>query len=156
LLARYAALLCEEERERCARILHEETQHQCLVTRALVRTTLSRYAEVAPASWRFDANEYGRPALARGQCGLDLRFNLSHAHGLVACAVALGRAVGIDVEWNRRPPSMLEDVDQFFSPTELGDLAALPPAARVERFFQVWTLKESYIKAHGKGLSMPL
>jgi 4'-phosphopantetheinyl transferase len=51
---------------------------------------------------------------------------------------------------------MLESVEHFFSPAEVSDLEALPAPERADRFFQVWTLKESYIKAHGKGLSMPL
>jgi len=156
LVARYAALLSEEERARHARIIHEETRHQFLVARALIRTTMSRYSGGTPEHWLFQVNEYGRPALRAGQTDLDLRFNLSHTHGLVACAVALGRDVGIDVEWNRRNPSMLDSVERFFSPAEVSDLHALPPSARAERFFQVWTLKESYIKAHGMGLSMPL
>ena len=54
------------------------------MTRALVRTTLSRYAEVDPAAWRFERNRYGRPHLLAGQCDRDLRFNLSHTRGLIA------------------------------------------------------------------------
>jgi 4'-phosphopantetheinyl transferase len=157
LLARYDALLAPAERERAARIVHEETRHEHLVARALVRTTLSRYeSAIAPEQWRFDVNAYGRPEIAPGQTGLDLRFNLSHARGLIACAVTLGRAVGIDVEWNRRSPSLLDSIEHFFSPSEVRDTLALPPPARLVRFFQCWTLKESYIKAHGKGLSIPL
>jgi 4'-phosphopantetheinyl transferase len=156
LLARYHALLAPAEQERLSRIVHEETRHEYLVARALVRTALSRYAPIDPADWRFDLNAYGRPDIAPGQTGLDLRFNLSHARGLVACAVTLGRAVGIDVEWTLRFPSMLDSIDHFFSPTEVRDMTALPAPARPARFFQCWTLKESYIKAHGKGLSMPL
>jgi 4'-phosphopantetheinyl transferase len=158
LLARYEALLSSGERERLARIVHEETRHEYLVARALVRATLSRYdAAVAPRAWRFDVNAFGRPSLAAGQTALDLRFNLSHAHGLIACAVTLGRAVGIDVEWNRRGgSSLLESIEHFFSPSEAEETMTLPAELRVARFFQVWTLKESYIKAHGKGLSIPL
>lgn len=158
LLARYEALLSSGERERLARIVHEETRHEYLVARALVRTTLSRYdAAVAPPAWRFDVNAYGRPSLAAGQTARDLRFNLSHAHGLIACAVTFSRAVGIDVEWNRRDgSSLLDSIEHFFSPSEARETMALAEAERMARFFRVWTLKESYIKAHGKGLSIPL
>ncbi|HEY3594759.1 MAG TPA: 4'-phosphopantetheinyl transferase superfamily protein [Polyangiaceae bacterium] len=156
-LAAYLTLLSIDEGERFERIVHDETRHEFLVARALVRRTLSLYCEnMAPADWRFENNAFGRPEIAAGQIELDLRFNLSHAHGLVACAVALGRTVGIDVEWNQREPSMLSSIQHFFSPTEVRDLLALPEPARPARFFQVWTLKEAYIKAHGKGLSMPL
>jgi len=157
LLARYDALLAPAERERLARIVHEETRHEYLVARALVRTTLSRYDAVPPEAWRFEVNPFGRPALAPGQTAKDLRFNLSHAHGLIACAVTLGRAVGIDVEWNERDgSSLLGSIEHFFSPSEVRETMARPAGERMARFFRVWTLKESYIKAHGKGLSIPL
>jgi 4'-phosphopantetheinyl transferase len=156
LFARYRDLMSEAERERYSRISHEPTRDEFLVARALVRTTLSRYAAVEPSEWRFEPNAFGKPALAAGQAELDLRFNLSHSRGLVACAVTLGRAVGIDVEWNLRNLSMLDSIEHFFSPTEVKETLALPLPARLARFFQCWTLKESYIKAHGLGLSMPL
>ena len=64
----YEALLEPEERARRDRYLFEPSRREYLLTRALVRTTLSRYAPVAPAAWRFRANEHGRPevALANG------------------------------------------------------------------------------------------
>ena len=39
---------------------------------------------------------------------------------------------------------------------ELEEMAALPEAARRDRFLVLWTLKEAYIKARGDGLSFPL
>ena len=44
-----------------ARFVFERDRRQFLITRALVRTMLSRYAEVAPRDWRFVTNQYGRP-----------------------------------------------------------------------------------------------
>ena len=48
------------------------------------------------------------------------------------------------------------NADRYFSPTEVAALGALPEAARPDRFFDYWTLKESYIKARGLGLQLPL
>jgi len=70
--------------------------------------------------------------------------------------VALEREVGVDVEDVDRPGETVEIADQFFSPTEVAALRAVPVAAQRYRFFQYWTLKESYIKARGMGLSIPL
>jgi 4'-phosphopantetheinyl transferase len=55
-----------------------------------------------------------------------------------------------------RPPPSADIAERFFAPIEIADLANIPIERRHERFFEYWTLKESYIKARGMGLSIPL
>jgi 4'-phosphopantetheinyl transferase len=156
LLAAYAELMSDEERDRHNRFLFARHRHEFLVARALVRATLSAYAPaVAPRQWSFVANEHGRPAIA-SPAGTALRFNLSHTEGLMLLGVVRGRDVGVDVEDGERRVSCLAIADRFFSPAELRDLHRLPAAGQRRRFFHYWTLKESYIKARGKGLAIPL
>jgi 4'-phosphopantetheinyl transferase len=146
-------LLTEEEIARMERFHFERDRDLFLATRLLVRTTLSRYQEVAPADWRFTANSHGRPEISFP--GSALRFNLSNTLGLVVCAVARSREVGIDVERiARRAP--LDVADRYFAADEVAALRALPPGEQERRFFDYWTLKESYIKARGLGLALPL
>lgn len=167
LLARYRELMTPDERERHGRFVFDRDRHQFLVTRALVRTTLSRYAPVAPPQWRFVANAYGRPEIACAETaraaglpawpGPRLWFNLSNTRGLIACAVtARYDEVGVDVEHLDRDSRTIDIADRFFSPREVTALRAVPAARRQERFFVYWTLKEAYIKARGMGLSIPL
>lgn len=156
LLARYDALLTEDERRKRDRLRFDWGRHQCLVTRALVRTVLSRYAPVDPARWRFVTNEHGRPAIAEPASAASLRFNLSHTRGLVVCLVAREREVGVDVEDRERDGKLLDVADRYFSPGEVAALRALPSREQLDRFFVYWTLKESYIKARGMGLAIPL
>ena len=156
LLAAYERLLTEDERRKRARFVFEAGRHECLVTRALVRTTLSRYAPIRPEGWRFGANQHGRPFIVAEQNPGGLEVNLSHTHGLIACAVTRGRDVGVDVENVIRAGDTVEIADRFFSPAEVRDLHALPVERRQDRFFDYWTLKESYIKARGMGLALPL
>ena len=85
----------------------------------------------------------------------DLRFNISHTDGLIACAVTIGREVGVDVEHVGR--HLTHDVaGRFFAAEEVTDLQALPPDDQQRIFFDYWTLKEAYIKARGFGLALPL
>ena len=156
LLRRYDALMSPDERARHARFVFPADQHVFLVARALVRTTLSRYADVEPRAWTFQAGPYGRPEIA-GPAGVPpLRFSLSHTAGLVAVAVALQVDVGIDVEGIKVRASGLDIARHYFAPSEADALEALPPERQGRAFLEYWTLKEAYIKATGLGLSAPL
>lgn len=157
LLREYRKLLTEEERAQERRFYFPKHQRQHLITRALVRTVLSRYLPARPETWRFLKNDHGRPSI-RTEDNPDgiVSFNLSHTEGLVLCGVARQREIGVDVENVRCREVSLDIADRFFSRKETNALRAIAPERQQECFFRYWTLKESYIKAKGKGLSIPL
>ena len=152
----YKALMSIDEHERMLRLVFDRDRRAFLITRALVRTMLSRYAAVKPTDWRFIENVHGRPEILDRPSGTpDLRFNISHTDGLIACAVTIGREVGVDVEHIGR--HLHYDVPgRFFAPDEVTDLRNLPVEDQQKVFFDYWTLKEAYIKARGFGLALPL
>ena len=154
LLSTYHTLMTSEEKVQQQRFHFAKHRHQYLITRALVRTTLSRYTDIKPYDWRFSKNKYGRPEILISQEIPPLRFNLSHTEGLIVCAVVLKEDIGIDVENITRKGATVEIADRFFSAQEIKDLHTV--TNQHERFFEYWTLKESYIKARGMGLSLPL
>ena len=155
LLNHYRQLLTEEEIQRVARYRFEHLRHDALITRALVRTVLSRYAKVDSRLWRFEKGERDKPEIIDPP--LPLRFNISHTKSVIVCAVALEYDLGIDVEHVYRDSDVLGITDRFFSQQEISELFSLSTEAQQRsRFFDYWTLKESYIKALGGGLSIPL
>ncbi len=150
------AILSADERARYERYRHEPSRDQFLAARALLRRSLSRYAAATPAAWQFVANRYGRPELAPGSETTPLRFNVSHTTRLVACAVVRERDIGIDVEFVNRRSGGVHLAERFFSATEVDALHQVAVDRQRSRFFDYWTLKESYIKARGMGLALPL
>jgi 4'-phosphopantetheinyl transferase len=123
--------------------------------RSLLGDILARYSickrlGVKNKDLFFDVNEYGKPILLRqdGIC-----FNISHSANWVVCAID-NNTVGIDVEFIK--PIDIKIAERFFSKTECFDLMNEPEDTRIKYFYMLWTLKESYIKAEGKGLSIPL
>ena len=157
LLTDYRRLLNEGELAQEKRFYFPKDQHRYLVTRALVRTVLSRYVPVAPADWIFSKTAHGRPEIANDDdIAQTVSFNISHTQGLIVLAVSSGQALGVDTENLRRREITIDVADRFFSPAEVRELHSVPMAAQHERFFHYWTLKESYIKARGLGLSIPL
>jgi len=122
-------------------------------SRTLLRETLSRYAPVAPEDWRFRTGEHGKPEIAQ-PAQARLRFNLSHSDRLVACAVTLDHDIGVDVENTARACEPLELGERVFTDEENRALRALTGRARQRRFFELWTLKEAWLKARGSGFAL--
>lgn len=150
------SLLTPDEQRRADRFYFEKDRRQFTVARGALRMLLSGYLNIEPSRIRFCYSHYGKPRLDGGDPDTLLRFNLSHSHGLTLMTFALGRELGIDVEWLRPDLACDEIAERFFSPAELAALRALPPDQRLQGFFNCWTRKEAYIKAIGTGLSTPL
>ena len=147
-------ILSEDESRRAERFHFERDRRLFIASRSLVRRTLSRYVDVEPGAFRFGTNEYGRPHVEFPPEGRMLRFSASRTDGLAMCAVAFDRDIGADVERLRACP--LDVADYAFAPVEARSIRECSESERSERFFTYWTLKESYVKARGFGLSIPL
>jgi 4'-phosphopantetheinyl transferase len=155
-LARMRTILNPDETARADRFLMDVHRNRFVAARALLRDLLAGYLEQRPQAIRFEYNEWGKPALAPGFVGNDLRFNLSHSQNLAMYAFALERNVGVDIEMIRAEVASERVAESFFSPWEVETLRALPREDQPEAFFNCWTRKEAYVKARGQGLSIDL
>ena len=151
-LAEFRRTLEAEELERAGRFHFEKHRRHFVVGRGGLRYVLSRYLDVKPEELRFKYGAFGKPALV----GDELRFNMSHSHGVALFAVAADRELGVDVEHMRADFASEDIAQRFFSPVEVAAFNALPAEEQVAAFFRCWTRKEAYIKAIGRGLSEPL
>jgi len=98
---------------------------------------------------KFMYNDYGKPLI---NCSEEIYFNISHSDNYIVCALD-NKSIGIDIE--RVTNIDLKIADRFFTKEEL-EYIHLNKIDKIERFYEIWTMKESYIKAIGIGLSMPL
>ncbi len=156
LLARYESVLSTEELARARRYLKASDSRCFCVSRVLLRTVLSRYLPGAAQDWCFNLNAFGKPFLAdKHHHAVDLQFNVSHTKSVAVLALTAGAPLGIDVEDNARQTDHLSISRSFFNEDEVAAINLAPELAN-QRFVEYWTLKESYIKAIGKGLSIRL
>jgi 4'-phosphopantetheinyl transferase len=153
---RLHAALSVDERARAERFRFEVDRRRFVAARGVLRSILGRYLGVAPDRPRFEYGEYGKPRLAEPFAVTSLRFNVSHSQGLALIAVTRGRELGIDVESVHPVPEADRIAESLFAPGELAQLRDTPESERLKAFFTCWTLKESYVKARGEGLSVPL
>jgi 4'-phosphopantetheinyl transferase len=155
-LERFRGLLTDGERSRIDRFVFAHDRHVRLVARASLRLCLAEHTGAGAAEFQFRENAYGKPFVELPEQYRHVCFNVSHTKDCVAILICDHRTVGVDVE-EIRPMSDLHSIAQrFFAQRETEALAALSGQSATERFFQYWTLKESYIKGRGMGLSLPL
>jgi 4'-phosphopantetheinyl transferase len=154
-LESFFALLAADEKARAARFYFQRDREHYTVARGLLRTLLSRYLNVRPSGLTFSYGPQGKPFLADGSGG-DLRFNISHSHGLALLAFTRGRELGIDLERIRADAAGEQIAERFFSASEVAVLRQLPASQQTDAFFNCWARKEAFIKARGEGLSLPL
>jgi 4'-phosphopantetheinyl transferase len=155
-LDRWTRELSEDERRRAARFAFPELRQRFTAGRGLLRTLLGRYLEIPPEKIEFSYNGYGKPDLCGPAAATGLHFNLAHSAGLALLGVCQGRRIGVDLEAIRDNVKCEDLADRFFSPDEAAALRLLAQPDRRAAFFHCWTCKEAYIKALGRGLSLPL
>jgi 4'-phosphopantetheinyl transferase len=150
-------VLDAEETARGRRFHFARDRAHFIASRGLLRIALGACLGAPPAEVRFCYGPNGKPALDAGMNAGGLEFNVAHSHGRLLIAVVRGHAVGIDVE-KARPEVEIETIaERFFCPEETRQLRALEPGdARREGFFNCWTRKEAYLKAHGEGIAYGL
>ena len=150
------AMLSAEERAKADRFAFAHDRDCFVAAHALLRATLSDYFARPPQDWTFVTNAWGKPRIDANDGSARLCFNLSHTRGHVAVALALDREVGVDVERVALMRADAQVARQLFAPAEFAAFQEEPEAEREDAFFDVWTLKEAYIKAVGLGVALPL
>ena len=145
------SLLSADERLRCSQYRLTHDRRDYAMAHALLRTSLSRYRDVTPHAWVFKTGVYGKPGLATptSRAGRALEFNLSHARGIIACAITNGARVGVDVETTNLSFNYADIMSRYCTPDEILRISQSPEEDRATRFIELWTLKEAYIKATG-------
>ena len=117
---------------------------QSMGARLLLCRVLAEQYPAIPLPPEMIENQNGKPYLAQG----GIFFNLSHS-GDYAALVLSDEEAGIDIE--KLEPPKIAVAKRFFSKPEYDWLARHPM-----NFYDLWVLKESYVKALGTGLATPL
>jgi 4'-phosphopantetheinyl transferase len=153
---RLRGILTDDELDRARRFYFEIDRQRFIAARGTLRSILSRYIPTSPGHLRFYYNQYGKPSLAPEFSSTLLNFNLSHSGSMALFAITRNMEIGVDVEHVRSDFEYEEIAKRFFSVNEVAALRTIPTEKKLEAFYNCWTRKEAYIKAHGKGLSLPL
>jgi len=148
-VARWSALVPIERALRIARFRNWEDQWRSLAGDMLVSYVLRVKYRLPIHQMIFTQSAYGKPKLQ----GDEIQFNVSHS-GVWTVVAFHSEAIGIDIEQIAMVD--MELARSIFVNNEYEALCSQPAHERDRMFYMIWTAKESYIKAVGKGLSIPL
>jgi len=123
---------------------------QTIAGELLARHSVGQYLGKSDQEINLIFGEKGKPHIGNLK---DVHYNISHSGHYVVCAVS-SKELGIDVERIRKVN--LRIAERFFSPSEIHDLMAVEEENRMLYFITLWTIKESYLKAIGRGLTQHL
>jgi len=167
-LASWRAMLSAEELCRSEKFSSEKLCHDYIASHAALRFVLGHCVGVSPTSVKYangpaSGNE-GKVATAstckptlllvgdRENQQAKLHFNLSHTRGAALIGVALGRELGVDIEWHRPLHDLHAMAQYVMSKLEFERWLAMPSDEQTRGFYNLWTRKEAYLKAIGLGL----
>jgi 4'-phosphopantetheinyl transferase len=151
-----SALLDTTEQQRSRAFRLEEDRLNYVFAHFALRHILSKYVALDPKELCFFVNAFGKPFLANSGNGRFPEFNISHSGSMVALAFCSDRPVGVDIEKVHSFEDFQQIAKDSFTHQEYELIQDHHNKDRLTAFFRCWTRKESFVKALGKGLSIPL
>lgn len=124
----------------------------------MLRCLLSQYLDGDPQRITFQYNPYGKPQLTpqKTTTSHKMSFNLSHSRDYALIVVSHHDWLGVDIEYQHPLEYVGRLVTRFFSKEEARAFFQEPSSLQLSAFYRLWTKKEAWLKAIGKGLSQPL
>lgn len=143
----------EARREKVLRLKSREEQMRSLTAGCLLHDVLCEKMGMPvgfSTPFLVKYQEKGKPFLADRP---DIHFNLSHSGSYVCCAAG-DEPVGVDME---KKTDMKEKIARrFFTQEDNRRLLEAKPEEKKDLFFRMWSIKESYIKFTGQGMTKGL
>lgn len=136
-----------ERKEKTDKLLFQKDKELSVLSERVLKKALKN---IGVSEFSLVYGEHGKPYL-RGNN--NVFFNMSHSENTVMCAVS-DSEVGCDVE--RVSEFDMQIARCFFAYSEYKMLQNAPEAERRDLFYRLWTLKESFQKSIGLGMSLPL
>lgn len=148
LFSNYLSTLSPELREKNSRYIRWQNRHSHLFGRLLLMEALKKYGFENDVWDHIEYNSYQRPYFSIDQYD----FNISHSGDYVVCAIGENMRLGIDIEENKDID--FKNYEGVMTPTQWDEIHNTNDS--IKEFYKYWTMKESVIKADGRGFSIPL
>lgn len=152
ILSKFRDVLDEQEKYKADTYKLPLMRDRYVAVRGISRLVLAGYLKADPATLKFTVGEYGKPALI---CNT-LHFNISHTDNLLLVAVANFPEIGIDIEVIKPRNNLDGLARRCFTASEFQVWRQLSLSQSLDTFYRLWTKKEAFVKAIGRGIALGL
>lgn len=146
----FETYLTSERVSKLKKFKFKEDYLRSLYGEILVRYLVNKKFFISNSQIKINYSKYGKPYIENLK---NFQFNISHSGDWVVCAYGKEN-IGVDIE--KIETAYLNISEMYFSKSEHKMLCEKSKNEQNVYFYQLWTLKESYLKYMGKGLSVSL
>ena len=137
-------------RQKIALLKHKKDKNRSLGAALSLNAAVKAYG-LEERSMEYDLEKQGKPVFRYYP---EIHFSLSHSGDFAICSIGDVES-GSDIEWVRSGKTRL--AERFFAEEELAWIRKADSTKEQEdRMFRIWTMKESFLKVTGFGMSLPL
>jgi len=140
-----SVIICDERKNRVKKLNMQHSRIEAIGAEAVMNMAVRHFYPDAPLPLQYCRNSRGKPYLVDYP---ELFINVSHSGDYAVCAVS-DTEVGIDIQKLRNANFRI--AQRYFTKTECEYIGN-----DELKFFECWSKKESYVKATGTGITVPL
>ncbi len=155
-LIRFKNCLSAEEHDRAASFRFIQDQKRFVIRRAILRHLLGSYLDLPARNVRLLSETNKKPVVEDQNGSSGVRFSCSQSADWGLITVARDRELGVDIECHGALTDVNHMAEICLSQNEIIEFLELTEDVKIKYFIDVWTCKEAFVKAIGKGLSFPL
>ena len=135
----------KERQKKADKLKQDSAKKLSIAAGELAKKSIAEVLNIDPESIRFRTTKAGKPYAEN----LNIEFSISHSGNIAVCAIS-DKPVGIDIE-------LIKDVSfnvakRLFTPDEQKYVFEKWDVSK-QRFYEVWTRKEAYVKKIGRGIT---
>lgn len=143
----YKDLIGLKEKTKINSYLKSTDRERCLVEIILLKLLIHKYCKIPIIDIVIKNNEYGKPYLENDT---NFKFNISHSNELIIIGVDYKNEIGVDIEYIKN--INLNNYIKILKKREIEEL--YKRKNKIDSFYEIWTIKESFCKEEGKGVSI--
>lgn len=135
------------ERKKINSYMRYTDKRRCLIEIVLLKLLIYKYCKIPIKNIIIKKTEYGKPYLENNP---KFKFNISHSNEMIIMGINIQNEIGVDIEYLKNVN--LENYKKILKENEIKELNKREN--KLNSFYELWTIKESFFKEEGKGISM--
>ena len=143
----YTKFITLNEKKKINSYLKCIDRERCFIEILLLKFLIHNFCKIPISNIVIKRNKYGKPYLENNS---NFKFNISHSNELIIVGIDMQNEIGVDIEFIKK--INLNNYIKILKESEIRELSQRKN--KLDSFYEIWTIKESFCKEEGKGISI--